>query len=390
MQSWPLTLGAAAALVMLGILLGRAWVLARQRRSDGSQYGDHPHYLLGLNYLISNQPDLALVELSKAVRGETDAVEAYRALGNLFREKGQVERAIDIHKSLLHRPGLSELGRTQALFSLALDFKSAGLIDRSERTLDEVVKRDPENLSGLLCLRRVYEEMGRWREAAETQGRIDRLAGSSDTRLLASLWAECGKEAHRNGDAPAAAGFYRKALDLDPDYAPAHLGLGDCLADGTPSAEALAHWSKVLDNGAPAWAMEALERISTTAIATRDWERAEQACARVLERQPHSWRVQLVLARLHRERGELEPAREALTKALTERPGSITVQRELWEVLDAQGAPGSAIGDLFTDVVGQARLIDPYVCLQCGFKATRPFARCPHCHGWNTVADEQG
>lgn len=388
MQGWSLTLGAAVALVMLGILVGRAWVMLRQRRANGSQYGDHPHYLLGLNYLISNQPDLALVELSKAVRGETDAVEAYLALGNLFREKGQVERAIDIHKSLLHRPGLSELGRTQALFSLALDFKTAGLIDRSERTLHEVVRRDPENLSGWLCLRAVFEEMGRWEDAAQTQQRIDRLAGSVDTLQLASLWAECGKEAYRGDETDAAARFYRKALDLDPEYAPAQLGMGDCLARRDDLEDAVAHWGKVLDDGA-AWAMEALQRISEVAIAERDWERAERACGRVLERQPHSWRVQVVLARLHREQGDLDAAREALTRALTEKPGSITVQRELWQVLEEQGASGQALGDLFGDVVAQARLVDPYVCLECGFKASKPFARCPHCHAWNTVADEQ-
>jgi len=389
MQGWSLTLGAAAALVVLGVLIGRAWALLRIRRADGPQYGDHPHYLLGLNYLISNQPALALVELSKAVRGETDAVEAYLALGNLFREKGQVERAIDIHKSLLHRPGLSELGRTQALFSLALDFKSAGLIDRSERTLQEVVKRDPENLSGWLCLRRVYEEMGHWQDAVETQARIDQLAGSSDERLMASLWAESGKEARAAGDTAAATKLYRRSLDLDPDYAPAHLGIGDCLADEGISEEALGHWSRALEDGA-AWAMVALERMAAAASTEQDGDRVEAACAKVLERQPHSWRVQLVLARLYRERGDLDAAHAALTKALTEKPGSITVQRELWQVLDEQGASGSAVGDLFGDIVGQARLVDPYVCLECGFKASAPFARCPHCHGWNTVADEQG
>ncbi len=389
MQGWSLTLGAAVALTMLGVLIGRAWVLARLRRADGAQYGDHPHYLLGLNYLISNQPELALVELSKAVRGETDAVEAYLALGNLFREKGQVERAIDIHKSLLHRPGLSELGRTQALFSLALDFKSAGLIDRSERTLHEVVQRDPGNLSGWLCLRRVYEEMGRWEKAAETQQRIDKLAGSQDDLLLASLWAERGREALKEGNASAAMGFYDRSLQFDPDYAPAHLGAGDCLAEEGSVPEALVHWDKALSAGG-AWTIEALERIGAAATEAEDWPRLENACARVLERQPHSWRAQLVLARMHERRGNLEAAAEALTRALTEKPGSITVQRELWSVLDQQGASGNQVGEMFGDVVGHARLIDPYICLECRFKATRPFARCPHCHDWNTVADEQG
>ncbi len=389
MQGWSLTLGAAVALTMLGILIGRAWALARVRRVDGPQYGDHPHYLLGLNYLISNQPDLALVELSKAVRGETDAVEAYLALGNLFREKGQVERAIDIHKSLLHRPGLSELGRTQALFSLALDFKSAGLIDRSERTLHEVVTRDPGNLSGWLCLRRVYEEMGLWEQAAQTQERIDNLAGSRDDLLLASLWTARGTEAEHESKHDEAMNFYQKALQLEPAYAPALLGAGDCLAKKGALSKALSHWDAALNAGG-AWTIEALERIGAAATETENWEVAENACARVLERQPHSWRARLVLAQLRRRQGDLDAAREALTEALTEKPGSITVQRELWQVLDELGASGTKVGEMFGDVVDHARLVDPYICLECRFKASRPFARCPHCHDWNTVADEQG
>ncbi len=388
MQGWSLTFGAAAALLIFGVLLGRTWALSRHRRRDGSRYGDHPHYLLGLNYLISNQPDLALAELTKAVKGETDAIEAYLALGNLFREKGQVERAIDIHKSLLHRPNLTDLGRTQALFSLALDFKTAGLIDRSERTLREVVKRDPSNLSGWLCLRRVYEEMGRWERAAEIQGRIDELAGSGDDRLLASLWTERGRAALHDGDAKTAAAHYDQALALEPDYAPAHLGAGDCLARSDDLRGAMEHWEAALHDGS-AWAIEALERILAAAAEADDWDRLERASSTVLERQPHSWRVHLILARLHRHRDELDAAREALVRALTEKPGSITVQREMLELLDSQGADGAELRRLYDQVANEARLVDPYVCLECGFKATEPFTRCPYCHDWNTVADEQ-
>jgi lipopolysaccharide biosynthesis regulator YciM len=388
MQGWSLTLGAAVALLALGVLLGRAWALWRLRRREGPQYGDKPHYLLGLNYLISNQPDLALVELTKAVRGETDAIEAYLALGNLFREKGQVERAIDIHKSVLHRPGLEELGRSQALFSLALDFKKAGLVDRSERTLREVLKRDPENLSGWLCLRRVYEEMGRWDKAAETQARIDKLAGAGDERLLASLWTERGRAATKQGNAHEAVSCYEKALQLDPGYAPAHLGAGDCLS-ATDTGAAMQHWQMALDDGA-AWAIEALHRIGAVASESGRWEVLESACDKVLERQPHSWRVQLIMARMHQQRGNDDEARDALTRALTEKPGSITVQRELWQLLDGKGLDGGEVGALFERAIAEARLVDPYICLKCGFKATEPFSRCPHCHGWNTVADEQG
>lgn len=387
LQGWASTLGAVVALLFVGFLLGRAWVLRRGRHDGRPQYGDHPHYLLGLNYLISNQPDLALLELSKAVRGETDAVEAYLALGNLFREKGQVERAIDIHKSLLHRSGLSDLGRLQALFSLGLDFKRAGLVDRAERTLQEVVDRDPENLSGWHCLSKVYEEMGRWEEAVRVQERIQELAGSRDPRMLASLWSELGREALTEGHTEAALRHFEKALELDGSYAPALLGLGDCHADVGDTTAALAHWERALDDGLP-WASDALYRIAETCETIDDDGRLERACQRVLDRHPHGWRARLVQARMHRRRGEVDEAREALVEALSERPGSLTVQRELWETLgDADG--GRPVRELVDEAGHKARLVDPFVCLRCGFKASEPFARCPHCHEWNTVAEEQ-
>ncbi|MFQ5744254.1 MAG: tetratricopeptide repeat protein [Acidobacteriota bacterium] len=388
LQGWPFTVGAGVALLLLGILLGRAWILLRFFRRERSRYGDHPHYLLGLNYLISNQPDLALVELSKAVRGETDAVEAYLALGNLFREKGQVERAIDIHKSLLHRPNLTELGRLQSLFSLGLDFKKAGLIDRAERTLREVVKRDPHNLSGWHCLRKVYEEMGRWDDAAEIQRKVQSLAGTRDDRMMASLWTERGRAAWGDGDLETALANFTTALELDADYAPAHLGAGDCFAERGEIEAAVRHWQEALSDS-PAWATEALSRIAEAGGASDDLALVERACAQVLERQPHSWRAQLIKSRLHRRRGDLQQANEALTLALSERPGSLTVQRELWESLRDRDVDSSEFNSLLDRVMKEARLVDPYVCLRCGFKSSEPFARCPHCQEWNTVAEEQ-
>jgi lipopolysaccharide biosynthesis regulator YciM len=149
------------------------------------------------------------------------------------------------------------------------------------------------------------------------------------------------------------------------------------------------HWQMALDDGA-AWAIEALHRIGAVASESGRWEVLESACDKVLERQPHSWRVQLIMARMHQQRGNNDEARDALTRALTEKPGSITVQRELWQLLDGKGLDGSEVGALFERAIAEARLVDPYICLKCGFKATEPFSRCPHCHDWNTVADEQG
>lgn len=389
LQGWPLTFGAGVALLVLGILVGRALTLAVDRRKGRGDAGEQPHYLLGLNYLISNQPDLAMVELSQAVRGETDAIEAYLALGNLFREKGQVERAIDIHKSLLHRAHITELGRMQALFSLGLDFKKAGLVDRAERTLLELVRRDPENLSGWHCLGKVYEEMGRWQEAIETQQRIQSLAGARDNRLLASLWTERGRLALAEGDDKSALSYFQTALRLEATYEPARIGAGDCFLKTGDTDAALAQWEAALSDDA-AWAGDALLRMLAACEKTGNLDRLDAACSLVLERHPRSWRAMWVRARVRHERGEDESAREALTKALFERPGSITVQRALWQAYAAENLDWTELGGLLDRASREAKWVDPYVCLRCGFKSTQAFPRCPHCHEWNTLAEEQG
>ena len=92
----------------IGVAVGRYWSKSQaggrmNRRRDASSI----HYILGLDFLASRQIDRAITELTAAARKDTEAIEIYLILGNLLREKGQLERAIQIHQSVLHRPGLS-------------------------------------------------------------------------------------------------------------------------------------------------------------------------------------------------------------------------------------------------------------------------------------------
>src|SRR5437870_4185862 len=103
-----LLLAAAAALLGLGFALGR--VHARRRppgpRGEGAE-GDPFEASLGFNYLLANEVDRAIEVFSHAASGQRPApVDLLIVLGNLHRGKGQVEKAIEVHRSLLERPGL--------------------------------------------------------------------------------------------------------------------------------------------------------------------------------------------------------------------------------------------------------------------------------------------
>ena len=123
-----------------GVALGRFWASARaSHRADRRRGTSSIHYILGLDFLASRQIDRAVSELTIAARKDTDAIEIYLILGNLLREKGQLERAIQIHQSILHRPGLSGDERAHARLCLGMDFKRAGFRNRAMDTFHEVV-----------------------------------------------------------------------------------------------------------------------------------------------------------------------------------------------------------------------------------------------------------
>ncbi len=384
---WPLTLGVALALLAIGALLGELW--ARLRAPGMSSPGPRarPHYLLGLNFLVSHQPDQAIRELSQAVRQETDALEAYLALGNLLRESGQSERAIDVHRSLLHRPNQSQWEHTQVLFSLAMDFKRAGLIDRAAATFQEVVAAEPDKVAALRALQQIAEESGRWEEAQRFHQRIQTVSRGAEPDLGPALQTEWGR-AVSNNDPAAAAGHFRAALDLRPDYAPARIGLGMCLLDDGKVVAAQEHLEQAIHAGPP-WALAAMAGLRRTCDVLGDEAVLEASCNTILERDPRAWRALLELARMRTQRGEFGTARQALHSALAERPGSLAVQRQLWELLRLEGEGIDQFVGLLDEVLDDARLLDPYVCFRCRFKSAELFARCPHCHAWETMGEER-
>ena len=111
------------------------WVASRRSlaRSYGRRATDFSSdYFEGLNYLLNEQPDKAIEVFIRMVEVDSETVDTHFALGNLFRRRGEVDRAIRIHQNLIARPTLSREQRTQALFELGADYMRAGVFDRAE------------------------------------------------------------------------------------------------------------------------------------------------------------------------------------------------------------------------------------------------------------------
>ena len=172
------TLVALVAL-LAGLAIGKAW--ERYKLRDGKWFDrrrarQSPHYILGLNFLVANQIDLAIEELGKAASLDGDALEVHMILGNLYREKGQVGKAITLHQNLLQRPTLSKLEHAYVLLCLGLDYKRGGFVDRALEAFNEVLRLDSTNSYALVNLQKLHEEQHQWTDAYDTRQRLSKQA----------------------------------------------------------------------------------------------------------------------------------------------------------------------------------------------------------------------
>src|SRR5437899_8892836 len=294
---------AALVALLAGVTVGKAW--ERYKLSDGKwidrrRARESPHYILGLNFLVANQIDLAIEELSRAASVDGDALEVHMILGNLYREKGQVGKASTEHPTLLQRPKLSRLEHANVLLCLGLDYKRGGFVDRALEAFNEVLRLDPKNEYALLNLQKLHEEQHQWTEAYDTRRRLSKLA-DIDSRpqsqaILAFLENEIGLEHMRRKEYGEAVRRFDAAIDLDARAVPAYLNLGDVRVAQGNEREAAVVWERLIEV-APDRAYLAFDRPEALALRTGSPDRFTRLCRRLIDENPQDWRARLALSR---------------------------------------------------------------------------------------------
>ena len=386
---------AALIALLVGLTVGKAW--ERYKLRDGRWFDrrnarDTPHYMLGLNFLVSNQPDLAIEELTKAATVDSDALEIDLILGNLYREKGQIGRAIQVHQTLLQRPKLKRLEHAYALLCLGLDYKSGGFVDRAFEAFNEVLRLDPDNEYALLNLEKLHEEQHQWQDAYEIRQRRAQAAGEQgdprSSETLAFLENELGLQALAQGDRAAAAARFTAAIDLDARAVPAYLHLGDVQLQLGRTAEAMATWERAVAVARDR-AYLAFDRLESAYAALGHPGRFPALCRQLIAAAPKDWRSRVALAQHLTEHGQATEALGLLFEALSHHPHGLAVHRAVWQTLRQLGLD-PALVERYVDLAGKAVFyLDPHVCTHCRYRSTELLWHCPHCHEWNSFVEER-
>ena len=174
--------------LLLPLAAASGWLGARieqKRRARRNAFDLPSAYFKGLNFLLNEQPDKAIEVFTQVLEVNSETVETHLALGNLFRRRGEVERAIRIHQNLIARPTLDREQRSHALLELGQDYLKAGLFDRAENLFLELAEIRLHSEQALRLLLRIYQQEKEWGKAISSARKLARLSGENMNSVIA-------------------------------------------------------------------------------------------------------------------------------------------------------------------------------------------------------------
>ena len=390
-----ITLTVSLLAFLIGLSIGKAWERYKLRDGrwiDRRKIQESPHYILGLNFLVSNQIDLAIEELTKAAGLDAPALEIHLILGNLYRERGQVSKAIQLHQSLLQRPNLTAMEQAYVLLCLGLDFKRGGFVDRSFQAFSEVTRLDPGNQYALLNLEKLHEEQQQWREARAIRQRLADSAPDGekprDQSILAFLENELGLQAVREQLSDQAIHHFETALDLDNQTIPASLNLGDVYMSQKDPRKAISIWEQIIRT-APERSYLAFDRLERAYETLEQPTRFAKLCRQLIETNPQDWRARLSLGQHFAVHGRSSQALDLFFESLAHNPHAFAVHQAIWRALTTLDFNPSLVRQYIELTHDAVFYLDPHVCIRCRYRSTELLWQCPQCHEWNTFVEER-
>ncbi|MBU2704625.1 lipopolysaccharide assembly protein LapB [Zooshikella marina] len=389
-MSESLLFGMVLTAIAVGYVLGR-W--DRKKRQQRVKDRLSKEYFIGLNYLLNEQTDEAIDIFIKALEINPDSHEAFEtciALGRLFCRRGEVQRAIQIHQSLLARPSLNRKQSLQVQLELARDYLSAGVLDRAESLFLEVVKSGHDlKYTALQALVEIYQQEKEWEEAINIADQLVSYDGQRYITLLAHFCCEQAELCIRRQDYSAAKQAIKRAMKYDKCCARAYLILGRLEFEQENYKEAIKVLQQIFHQD-PDFISESVPLLIECDQKAKTLFGINGYLSKCLKEYP-SISVVLALAQTIREKEGDKAAGKFIAEQLVQRPSlrGLNALIDL-HIANTEGKAKKNLGLLreLTERLVENKPI--YRCHHCGFAGKELHWLCPSCHQWGKVKPIRG
>lgn len=382
-------------LLLLPLAAASGWLAARwdQRHQRARSNFDLPSaYFKGLNYLLNEQPDKAIEVFVKALEVDSETVETHLAVGNLFRRRGEVERATRIHQNLIARPNLDREQRSQALFELGQDYLKAGLFDRAESLFLELAEVHQYGEQALRALVHIYQQEKEWEQAIAITRKLARLTATRMDDVIAQYYCELAEQAQAEHRYHEAENIVRRALGTDRECVRATLLLGRLQADQGFNRDAIRTWRRIEQQNAR-YLSEAVPWIARSYEALGDDEGLYTYLKGISERHG-GVASRLALTNVIERRQGSREAQRFVVEWLRRHPSVHGLYRLIELKLGETDVTNRGDLELLKIMIGRLlKTQQGYMCQRCGFRGKSLHWQCPGCKSWNTiepVAEQDG
>jgi len=371
---------------LLLLLAGVAgWLLAQIFYKSRSKPKIPGEYLKGLNYLLNEQPDKALEVFIDLVDVDTETVETHLVLGNMFRRRGEVDRAIRIHQNLIARPALEVLDKSTALLELAKDYLKAGLLDRAETLLKDVIEIGRQTDEAYPLLLGLYEQEKEWELAIQTTKKLEKVKGKKMNHITAHYHCELSEVALESNvnDKNEAKKLAKKALSYDKNCARANVLLGHIAMHEENYKNAIKSYIAVAKQK-PEYLPEVFANLRESFLRMDDYQGFKQFLLSIKDTNLSGLTLTNLLVNLSEDDAEKNMIMDWLLEK------SELSLLEVNGFLKSRALENKSISELGLSIVQES--VEQFIsdrsthqCKQCGFHGKLLYWQCPSCHSWGTV-----
>jgi lipopolysaccharide assembly protein B len=381
-----------ALFLLLPIAFATGWWVAnsqgkRQIKRRGKKL--HPDYFKGLNYVLDEEPDKAIDIFVKLIEVDSETVETHLALGNLFRRRGEVDRAIRIHQNLIARPALNKDYRAQALLELGMDYLRLGILDRAEGLFLELIEMDTLAAQAYTHLLTIYQQEKDWKKAISTARRLETITAANHKDKIAQYYCELAETDLADGDVKSAKGNLKRAINIDPKCVRASLIEGDLLIKSGNYRTAINSFKRV-EQQDPDYIDETVLLLQDCFQKIGKQEKFKDYLYQLIENY-NSIRTLILLTNIIAEDSGDDAAINFISDKLTSKPTVPGVDILLNLVINkSDGELKKYLLSIKGLTKSLLNAMSVYRCNICGFEAKNIHWQCPGCKNWKTVKPTQG
>jgi lipopolysaccharide assembly protein B len=378
--------------LLLPVAAATGWVACLRNRGKPGSCSDSilgPEYIKGLNYLLNEQQDKAIDVFIRMLEVNSDTVETHLALGNLFRKRGEVDRAIRIHQNLITRNSLSSEQRNDALLELGQDFMKAGLFDRAEGLFNELIENNVHLSSVLPLLLDIYQQEKDWSNAIRIASQMGIVGGQPAKSIIAQFYCELAENARARDNIEEACRLLENASEFNPYCARARLIRAVIARQQGEYQMALVAYEQVAERDIELLP-EILDGMHTCHVELGTLPVLIDYLHKAVSLYAGISPVLMLAEIMSSEKGD-RTAAEFISGELGKRPSVRGLSRFI--DLSLANSEGSARGNLLilknmTDKLLENKPV--YKCHDCGFCGKALHWQCPGCKHWNTVKPIHG